>query len=1563
MSAYDIWLTRKMRRESSPYRNTSEEAEKIRATPEYKAAMAALEQNELSMLLQNEQENAQRKAQRDAQIRQNTPQIGMGDSPAEFSNIPQSTAQLPSLDYGMGSPSTENPANYYAQTQAAANKQQKYNQEIEALQSQWDADPIAMRERWISPDYVLSDAEKQFARDRLKEMEDEIRANSVKMMGGRGTVYTGQDDTLYAQYAALSNKLNPGASAVSGIVSSVPGADFLMDSLDNYVKNNGGETAENTDWNSMRESVQAQNPLAYGAGYLGGKMAQYSMLTPFLSKLGFAQAAGNAIGGTKAAQALSQIPVLGHLATPEALSGIIGDTAADLALDTFPSFVSDLYKYDAQQVDDTIPESEKMAFSDVLQNAAGNVAGNVAFNAAGEVLPSLIDATKGLIRRANNASPTSSLPSLSPKDVQTVDNFVSASQRGAWEPTRAAELPSLQQTEAAVETATKSALNADEIVRAYTSGEQLSRAQMDTLKPNGSNRAAFEAATGIKLPDSSSATRAFFASDTLPSNAVTQQTANAAQQAAPLSSAARAQQVTGKPMQSSLSQRLRNLYDDIDNNAISPEDLDKRITEIAEKMVDRKSYIVDLEDPVISTQREFLKQKIYINDNDLSDLLSMSGAKNLTEFNRQFGTHLTQDDSAIPLDTWVMDLFEQTGDSPGFVPVDDFLETLSTAKSYVQKQFDEAGYTQAVKDAQMQIMNGYAAKSMPENGVGAMRSQFDRSVVQTKDAQNQAAVLRQIKHNRVQDLPSLGTQQHTVLSDAQARYDAKNILDAETLAAGNESFALRNIMYDLTNKDVWSKEDVKTAQLVRDKLIEQANKARKGTEEYHAAINELDEWIGRIANAGTKSGQSLQAYKEAVIAAAKKDGNTALALVQKRLDRLNKKGAEAFGKKWKDFILSDAEKDSLRFLTDENEIGKAVQAIERRIAKEFPSTMKEKVRELMRISMLANPRTMIRNAASNVPSLLFSKASNRIAGMGEAVYGAFKKDFERTQSAAIIHSAQSKNIANEVFQNLKPQLLDNSRWDDFLKSSNLDSIDKEVFKGGVLNPVIGDKSVLEHIRDFTYWLLEKGDNPFFEAAYKDRLASYIQVKGIKSAADVPEEALKAAFEEAMRATYKDNNAVTKVLLEMKKQLPFTMDLLMPFVKTPVNVAARAVEYSPFGFAQAAQAGLKGKGAAEVIDKLSKASLGSAGLFLGAVLYKNGWITGPESDDADEAAFMKSQGWLPFAINAGGNYYTFDWAQPGTTPLVLGATIADTLESGKELDIGEIANIVKTSAVNLGDSLLEMSPLQTFSDVFGGYGTPTENLIDAASDYPQRLIPSILGAAARGIDPVQRSTYSAGDPVGTFINEAQAKIPFLSERLPASYNAWGNEIRRADSTAGSLFSQFVNPGQLGNSDQTTIDNDIMSLYNSTGSESVFPRKVNRSVNVDGQKLELDNKQYSDWQRDAGQLSYSLAEQIVNSSLSDDQKADYLADAYSFAMAYTANDLFDADTSSTLKKQETIYESGGADLLANWYYLKAMSDGSPSQEETKAILDRMNISRAEKAILWEQTNSSWKYNPYK
>lgn len=48
-----------------------------------------------------------------------------------------------------------------------------------------------------------------------------------------------------------------------------------------------------------------------------------------------------------------------------------------------------------------------------------------------------------------------------------------------------------------------------------------------------------------------------------------------------------------------------------------------------------------------------------------------------------------------------------------------------------------------------------------------------------------------------------------------------------------------------------------------------------------------------------------------------------------------------------------------------------------------------------------------------------------------------------------------------------------------------------------------EKGILENTRQLTYGLLELGDAGFVDKFFRDRLASYIEARGIKSVNDVP----------------------------------------------------------------------------------------------------------------------------------------------------------------------------------------------------------------------------------------------------------------------------------------------------------------------------------------------------------------------------------------------------------------------------------------------------------------------------
>ena len=65
-------------------------------------------------------------------------------------------------------------------------------------------------------------------------------------------------------------------------------------------------------------------------------------------------------------------------------------------------------------------------------------------------------------------------------------------------------------------------------------------------------------------------------------------------------------------------------------------------------------------------------------------------------------------------------------------------------------------------------------------------------------------------------------------------------------------------------------------------------------------------------------------------------------------------------------------------------------------------------------------------------------------------------------------------------------------------------------------------------------MLELGDAGFVDKFFRDRLASYIEARGIKSVNDVPPEAITTALDEAMKATFKDDDALTEMLSSIKR---------------------------------------------------------------------------------------------------------------------------------------------------------------------------------------------------------------------------------------------------------------------------------------------------------------------------------------------------------------------------------------------------------------------------------------------
>ena len=817
-------------------------------------------------------------------------------------------------------------------------------------------------------------------------------------------------------------------------------------------------------------------------------------------------------------------------------------------------------------------------------------------------------------------------------------------------------------------------------------------------------------------------------------------------------------------------------------------------------------------------------------------------------------------------------------------------------------------------------------------------------------------------------------------------------------ALKNEFIANPDMYTQLSNADTKAKADAILASGNIDSAIVQFRQMIDGTKKDPAAVplgyniakeltnagrvDEAVQIVRDMSKALTESGQFSQA---AAITMLNNDPQAAMRYLVREIDSMNEAGKKKFKDKWQNFEMTDSEVKQFADIDpgDTDAIKAAYENVYDRLRKEYPVTKTEKLLEYRRLSMLLNTRTNVRNFLSNALVVPVRWTADRVTALGEGAYKLVHPDYQSTQSLNPIRSKESRKLASEAFEMVKSELLGDNKYNDAQGAIR----DKQVFKGNdaswkmmdnvfngalsLANKVLNtnfdtesrkvsgldvkinqkmgkdiNPSLLETARNLTYYLLEQGDNVFVKHNFESRMASYLDAQGITDLESIPADAYTLATQEALKATFKDETRLASGLSGVRKKMGVFGDIVFPFTTTPANVAMRGFDYSPLGLFhggaklfQANRAKVQNKvDISNALTLLGQGATGSAAIFAGYALAKSGIIQGALSDDKDEAQWEKSHGKLPFSFKIGDNYYTFDWGQPAAIPLILGATIQKSIE-----DSDSMLDTILQGAIATTNAWAELSPLQTFMDIFGGNGSFAENLVDTALEAPLSLLPAQIGAAARTADTTQRVTYDNSSRLNNVINQAKSKIPGMSQTLPVAYDTWGNPIKRQDSTGEAALANLLNPGQIGNIRETPIDDEISRLYSATGEESVFPQKAAWKYDRGDENIKLNSEQNSEYQRIMGHNSYNIASAFINSdaynTLDDTQRAEIFPKIYNFSKALADSELFGYDiaSSKTYKKMYEIYQDKGAAGVATFLGIKQNTESNKDEDRVAAVAD--------------------------
>lgn len=598
---------------------------------------------------------------------------------------------------------------------------------------------------------------------------------------------------------------------------------------------------------------------------------------------------------------------------------------------------------------------------------------------------------------------------------------------------------------------------------------------------------------------------------------------------------------------------------------------------------------------------------------------------------------------------------------------------------------------------------------------------------------------------------------------------------------------------------------------------------------------------------------------------------------------LTEKLTERYSKRLKgnEITLSDETIKRINDAKTEKEILDANEAARVEIWNQIPASWGEKFNAWRYISMLANPKTHIRNIIGNAMFAVPREVKNIIGAGVESLAEKAKLIEKGDRTKALINpfSESDKKLLDfggKNFDANEPILRGQSRWNDSARPE-----DSVVFK----NPI------LEKLRKANGGVLDKEDILFMKPAYRTAMARYMKANGL-TAADMTGEVLKkaeaVASEEALKATYRDANAFASWLSKTKNVAPdasrrrklgaVVVESVVPFAKTPTNILRRGLEYSPVGLMQGmtkigrALARKDGQMLVEAIDRMAGGLTGSGILGLGYMLNRNGLVTVEVGNDS-EGNFRKGLGEQNYALKFGDSSFTLDWAAPMSMPFFVGANISEQTKN-HDLSIKDVYN----SLGDIMNPVAEMSMLQgltnTMGTMAGGQsgGAKIESaLIGIGTNYASQAVPTISGQLARIFDNTQRSTTSTEEgtamrSLDKFQKQMRAKVPGLSRTLEPALDSWGNEKKYGSKTE-RVLENFVSPGYYSENKATAVDKKLLKLADDLGEDEkskIFPKGLTGyNLRFNGDDVRVTPQALTMYNKVKGKEAYNKVKTLMKS----------------------------------------------------------------------------------------------------
>lgn len=284
-------------------------------------------------------------------------------------------------------------------------------------------------------------------------------------------------------------------------------------------------------------------------------------------------------------------------------------------------------------------------------------------------------------------------------------------------------------------------------------------------------------------------------------------------------------------------------------------------------------------------------------------------------------------------------------------------------------------------------------------------------------------------------------------------------------------------------------------------------------------------------------------------------------------------------------------------------------------------------------------------------------------------------------------------------------------------------------------------------------------------------------------------------------------------------------VVLPFLKTPMNIAKYSFERSPVAPLMAQWRADVAAGGARKDVALARMATGTAITAIAGDFAASGVISGAGPKEPGKREALMRQGWQPYSIKVGDRWYSYNRMDPFGMTMGAAADFQEFMSRG-EMDpeeADEAQEIMAGILTVVSSATVSKTYLRGVADFMEMMSDPSRYSEAYIRNFVASFIPSILGVGEGIGDPIQRE---ANSPMEAII----AKLPGLSERLTPKRDLWG-EVKTNESGFGVGY-DIVAPIATKGVKESTIDAELVRL--GAGVE-----RIGKKTNFDGVAVNLKN----------------------------------------------------------------------------------------------------------------------------